>query len=89
MKSIFQRLYNSEINCGCQSFWDGGWRFWLGDDMNGRDIEERFDTFAEGEAWLESKARETYPESHFAKGLPTWADTRDAARDNKASGHIA
>lgn len=60
--SIFQRLYDSEINAGCQSFWDAGWNFWIGGACR------TCATFAEGEAWLEAKARDLYPDSVFAKG---------------------
>jgi hypothetical protein len=28
-------LYLREINCGCETFWDGGIRVWIGDVMNG------------------------------------------------------
>ena len=28
-------LYAREINCGCETFWDGGIKVWIGDVMNG------------------------------------------------------
>ena len=28
-------LYVREINCGCETFWDGGIKVWIGDVMNG------------------------------------------------------
>jgi hypothetical protein len=28
-------LYAREINCGCETFWDGGMRVWIGDEING------------------------------------------------------
>jgi hypothetical protein len=27
-------LYVREINCGCETFWDGGIKVWIGDMMN-------------------------------------------------------
>ena len=30
-QDILQALYDSEINCRIESFWDGGWTGWLGD----------------------------------------------------------
>ena len=34
-QDILQALYDSEINCRIEIFWEGGWTAWLGDDMNG------------------------------------------------------
>ena len=34
-QNILQALYDSEINCRIESFWDGGWIGWLGDEQNG------------------------------------------------------
>jgi hypothetical protein len=36
-------LYTREINCGCETFWDGGIKVWIGDTMNGHDSEMPFD----------------------------------------------
>ena len=35
MKTVLETLYRFEINCGMESFWDGGWDVWLGDSLNG------------------------------------------------------
>jgi len=35
LSQILRALYAHEINVGMQSFWDGGWDVWFGDDMNG------------------------------------------------------
>jgi hypothetical protein len=35
-------LYVREINCGCETFWDGGIRVWIGDWVNGHKIETIF-----------------------------------------------
>ena len=35
-------LYAREINCGCETFWDGGMKVWIGDIMNGHHFETMF-----------------------------------------------
>jgi hypothetical protein len=35
-------LYAREINCGCETFWDGGIKVWIGDIMNGHHSETMF-----------------------------------------------
>ena len=35
-------LYAREINCGCETFWDGGIRVWIGDRVNGHKVETIF-----------------------------------------------
>lgn len=32
---VFERLYRAEINAGIASFWDMGYRVWIGDESNG------------------------------------------------------
>jgi hypothetical protein len=32
-------LYVREINCGCETFWDGGIKVWIGNTMNGHHAE--------------------------------------------------
>lgn len=56
-------LYTNEINCGIESFWDGGFTAWIGDDMNGRKAEMGFDVKDLGKAalWFLETARELYP----------------------------
>ncbi len=69
LTTVIQRLYASEINCGLQSFWDGGVKVWLGDPSNGRWSEDSFDIEGLGEAaaWLDNAARLYYPDSEYAK----------------------
>ena len=35
-------LYAREINSGCETFWDGGIKVWIGDMMNGHHAEMTF-----------------------------------------------
>ena len=35
-------LYVREINCGLETFWDGGIKVWIGDTMNGHHAETMF-----------------------------------------------
>lgn len=60
---ILQTLYSNEINCGMQSFWDGGWTVWIGDEMNGRRAEQTFDNDELNDipAWLLKTASAIYP----------------------------
>jgi hypothetical protein len=64
---VLDDLYGSEINCGIQSFWDGHWSAWLGDDMNGRVVAEHALKFDEIATWLDKQARKFYPNSTYAK----------------------
>lgn len=64
-------LYASEINCGIESFWDGGWRVWIGDYMNGIAAEDHGnETFEEAAKSLDRLAREVRPHSDYAKSPP-------------------
>ena len=65
-QAIF-RLYESEINCGLESFWDSGVTVWIGDEMNGRKAEKQFasDELADAPNWIISKAQEIYPLAFF------------------------
>ena len=60
---VLQALYAHEINVGMQSFYDGGWQVWIGDEMNGRRAEESFERedFHEIPAWLMRAATRLYP----------------------------
>ncbi len=64
---IMKRLYDSEINCGVQSLWDGGWEAWLGGGMNPRVTEDFGLDLGEIAEWLDKAACEHYPESDYAK----------------------
>lgn len=61
-EAIF-RLYESEINCGLESFWDAGVTAWIGDEMNGRKAQQLFNSedIAKIPDWIISKAKEIYP----------------------------
>ena len=60
---ILQTLYANEINVGMQSFYDGGWTVWIGDEMNGRRVEQTFDNDEINDilAWLLKHASALYP----------------------------
>jgi hypothetical protein len=63
-----QELYDSEINCELSSFWDGGWRIRLGDELNGYVFEdEGYDTIEQALCTLEVQAVKHYPTSAYAK----------------------
>lgn len=66
LNDVLENLYGSEINCGIQSFWDGHWTAWLGDDMNGKVVEETALKFDEIAPWLDEQARKHYPKSVYA-----------------------
>jgi hypothetical protein len=45
-------LYVREINCGCKTFWAGGIRVWIGDQVNGHKVETIFSRHRMSEAHL-------------------------------------
>lgn len=63
LQDVIHGLYVNEINVGLQSFWDGGWDVWIGDEMNGHLAEEHFDpsAFDEIADWLRTTAEARYP----------------------------
>jgi hypothetical protein len=61
-----QALYDSEINFTITTFWDAGFKWKLGDDMNGFDAEGEAMTIKEAVEQLCEAARREYPESAFA-----------------------
>ena len=70
--SILQQLHDSEINCGVKCFWDSCWTAWIGDDMNGIKSENTgLENFARCEMWLREEALRLFPNSAFAKDLPS------------------
>jgi hypothetical protein len=70
LEAVLAALYASEINCDLESFWDGGFRMWIGDQKNGHVVDhhisaDQADTIG---LWsLESAAR-LFPRSRFATG---------------------
>jgi hypothetical protein len=67
LSDVADNLYGSEINFGIQSFWDGGWEAWLGDQMNGRKCQEINLKWDEIPKWLHDNALVQFPESDYAK----------------------
>jgi hypothetical protein len=57
-----QSLYDAEINAQISWFWDGGFQWALGDQMNGLRSIGRADTISEAISNLLESAREEYPE---------------------------
>jgi hypothetical protein len=66
--AIPQDLYDSEINFQISCFWNAGFEWKLGDEMNGFRARGRADTYEQAVEALASAAREHYPESLFAFG---------------------
>ena len=63
--TVIRDLYDREINAGLQSFFDAGVTVYLGDELNGRQVEQ---TFALEElslipAWLRAEAARLFPSS--------------------------
>jgi hypothetical protein len=67
---VMKALYDSEINCGMECFWDNGFDVWLGDHRFGYLAQRNFypDCFDDAAAWLATEARRRYPHSEFAQG---------------------
>lgn len=59
--TIFQRLYDLEINFAVSCFWDGGFDVKLGDPMNGWRAETEVRTWPEVEEWLRVNAAIHWP----------------------------
>jgi len=58
-------LYAREINCGCETFWDGGMKVWIGDAMTGHHAEMGFSRENMGKAgqWLVDEAAPLFPKA--------------------------
>jgi hypothetical protein len=58
-------LYVREINCGCETFWDGGIKVWIGDAVNGHHAETMFSRPHMGRAgqWLVDEAARLFPKA--------------------------
>lgn len=66
---VIQRLYDSEINAGLESDWDGGITAWIGrtPQLTARTfLRDEFDHVG---AWLDDEARRLFPESKYARNL--------------------
>ena len=57
-------LYAREINCGCETFWDGGIKVWIGDTMNDHH-ETTFsrENMRQAGQWLVEEATRLYPKA--------------------------
>lgn len=65
--NTLQELYNSEINWSISTFWDGGFDWKLGDNMNGWKATGCAYTLEETADALAKAARKYFPNSEFAK----------------------
>lgn len=65
--TVFQDLYDSEINFKVWTMWDGGFEVRLGDEMNGYTAEWVCDTMVQAASFLRVQALLQFPESRFAK----------------------
>ena len=70
MNNVLQALYGSEINFSLSTFWDAGFDWKLGDDMNGFVAEGAAKTLAEAISALANAACRHFPDSVFAKANP-------------------
>lgn len=75
---VIEHLYDSEINAGLQSDWDGGITVWIGgpDDTPGNQrlssrtfMRSEFDDIAR---WLDDEARRLFPDSDYARNGEGW-----------------
>ena len=73
-----QKIYDSEINIEVSWLWDGGIEVRLGDRLNGFIAETNVPLVADIIQWLQEAIAHFYPDSTYAKGLPT--EVRDRAR---------
>lgn len=60
MKHPLQELRDREINFTILAFWDQGFIFKLGDEMNGFKAENEVRDFDEGVNWLVDQANKFY-----------------------------
>ena len=68
IEEILNDLYESEINVGIASFWDGGYHVHIGDDMNGYLYTDSFfETLDEAAEALKVAAINLFPQSDFAR----------------------
>lgn len=62
-----QALYDSEINFSISTFWDGGFTWKLGDELNGFVAEGEARTFQAAVCELVKAALKHFPLSGFAR----------------------
>lgn len=70
---VLQRLYNSEINFLTETFFDAGWKFFMGDRFNGFDYSTQYDvskvdptSIADTVSAMAYTAATKFPESEFS-----------------------
>ena len=56
-----QKLYDAEINFKIQCFWDNGFEWFLGDDLNGYAESGNADTVIDAVGKLFESAKKRYP----------------------------
>ena len=81
---VIDALYESEINCSVDTFWDGGYTVKLGDEMNGFVAEKECKSSREAAEFLDKAARDHCAESAYTFGKDEWArlnDVRNAKRN--------
>ena len=61
-----QALYDSEINFTISTFWDAGFRWKLGDNLDGFVAEGEAKTLQQATAEIVAAARREFPYSAFA-----------------------
>lgn len=83
---IPQRLYDSEINFQISCFWDGGFDWKLGDEMNGFKESGTVSTYESALEQLLSAARRVYPNAEIWKGLGVSMDKRYWVEELVAAG---
>jgi hypothetical protein len=75
---VIEHLYDSEINAGLQSDWDGGITVWIGgpSDTPGNQrlssrtfMRSEFDDIA---LWLDDEARRLFPDSDYVRNREGW-----------------
>lgn len=75
---VIERLYDSEINAGLQSDWDGGITVWIGgpdDTLGNQRLSSRTfmrSEFADIARWLNDEARRLFPDSDYARNGESW-----------------
>jgi hypothetical protein len=77
LERVLQKLHDSEINAGVQTFYDAGMRVWIGDEANGIQAEKTINRtraarlkWPEGltvASWQHETALRLYPDSKYAK----------------------
>jgi hypothetical protein len=83
--SIFQSLYDCQINFEVSCFSDDHFIVRLGDAINGFEEQEQVQTWAEVEKWLRVQALRHYPNSAFARQElgRRWTPTKEPRHDRQ------